>query len=111
MTAALERDLTPDLLPDKPCECPHRRHHPGTTHRKPPLGVPATGRVVRDKEDTMHDDDNWDDNDWDPDITGDPMLDQTGYKSPRRSFHPVRWDAVARLAQQQREQQEERRRR
>jgi len=87
------------------------RNHPGTTHRKPPLGVPATGRVVRDKEDTMHDDDNWDDNDGDPDITGDPMLDQTGYKSPRRSFHPVRWDAVARLAQQQREQQEERRRR
>ena len=43
----------------------------------------------------MHDDDNWDDNDWDPDITGDPMLDQTGYESPRRQFHPVRWDAVA----------------
>ena len=57
----------------------------------------------------MHDDD-WDDNDWDPDITGDPMLDQTGYESSKRSFHPTRWDAVARLAQQ-REQREERRRR
>jgi hypothetical protein len=47
----------------------------------------------------------YDHDDWDPDITGDPMLDQTGYESSRRpSLHPVRWDAVAQLAQQQREQ-------
>jgi hypothetical protein len=61
----------------------------------------------------MHDNDNWDDNDWDPDITGDPMLDQTGYESPRRSFHPVRWDAVAQMradaAERQRRRDERRR--
>jgi hypothetical protein len=39
------------------------------------------------------------------------MLDQTGYESPKRSFHPTRWDVVARVAQQQRKQREERRRR
>ena len=41
MTATLERDLTPDLLPDKPCECPHRRHHPGHNHcdQDPKYGV------------------------------------------------------------------------
>jgi hypothetical protein len=26
--------------------------------------------------------DDHDDNDWDPDITGDPMLDQFGYEAP-----------------------------
>jgi hypothetical protein len=59
-----------------------------------------------------------DDNDWDPDITGDPALDQFGYQSPKRPpYHPVRWDGVEQLAQQHREQraewkrqQEERRR-
>ena len=41
MTATIERDLTPDLLSDKPCECPHRRHHPGHNHcdQDPKYGV------------------------------------------------------------------------
>jgi hypothetical protein len=54
----------------------------------------------------------FDDNDWDPDITGDPALDQTGYESPKRTpMHPVRWDAVKQLREQQERQRDERRRR
>lgn len=54
-----------------------------------------------------------DDDGWDPDITGDPMLDQTGYESPRRQYHQVRWDAVEKvdgLAQWHRDQQRKRER-
>jgi hypothetical protein len=52
-----------------------------------------------------------DHDDWDPDITGDPMLDQFGYESPKQPpYHPVRWDAVAQLRQQQEPERDEWRR-
>jgi hypothetical protein len=64
----------------------------------------------------MHDEWDWDreeivDLDGGCEATGDPALDQTGYESPRRSWHPVRWDAVAQMQTPDHTAERQRRRR